>query len=50
VLCRNIELIMGEKKKTSRNLLSSVMKVYTEVVEVDKKYHKLINMKLSLLN
>jgi hypothetical protein len=41
---------MGEKKKTCNNILSSVLKVPTETVAIDKKYHRHINMRLSLLN
>lgn len=47
---RNIEGIMGDKKNSGQSLLSKVMKVPTETVAIDKKYHKRINMKMTLYN
>jgi len=41
---------MGDKKTTYRNALNSIIKVPTEQVEIDKKHHIKINMKLSMLN
>lgn len=41
---------MGDKKNTGQSLLSKVMKVPTETVAIDKKYHKRINMKMTLFN
>lgn len=41
---------MGEKKNTGQSLLSKVMKVPTESVAIEKKYHKRINMKMTLFN
>lgn len=41
---------MGDKKHHGHSLLSKVMKVPTETVEIDKKYHKRINMKMTLFN
>lgn len=40
---------MEEDKGRRRDLLSSVMKVPTETISIDKKYHRRINLKYSLL-
>jgi hypothetical protein len=50
VISRNIEGIMGEKKSPGHSLLSKVMKAPSDTIEIDKKYHKHINMKMSMFN
>lgn len=42
--------MMDEKKNSGGSLLSKVMRVPTETIALDKKYHKRINMKMSLYN
>lgn len=41
---------MGDKKSMGHSLLSKVMKAPTDTIDIDKKYHKHINMKMTMFN